>query len=221
MQRKWAHVVNSLQQIVPSYENASRRISLFADARLRTEAVRSAVHGPSLALDLGAGPGTMARLVSERGGEPVLLDVSRVMLSASSMPNAVVGAFEHLPFRPGTFDAVVSGFALRDAYDLSAAIMEAKKVLQRGGRMSVCDLGRPDSAVRALAIGFYLRVAPTVIGLMTAGRQGMKYGSLFDTYILHAKNSELTAEFRRHFRSVRVHETQLGGSIVISCSEPS
>ena len=31
LQHKWAYVVNSLQEIVPSYEQASSRISLYVD----------------------------------------------------------------------------------------------------------------------------------------------------------------------------------------------
>src|SRR5271157_5992036 len=74
LQRRWAYVVNSLQRIVPSYELASSRISLHADARMRSEVVRFAVAKRSLVLDLGAGPGTLSRVVRDRGGDPVLLD---------------------------------------------------------------------------------------------------------------------------------------------------
>jgi len=215
LQGKWAHVVNSLQRIIPSYEKASSRISLFGDKRMRAEVVSFAVQDGSLVLDLGAGPGTMSRLVSARGGEPVLLDVSRAMLRASDFSNRVQGAFESLPFRTGAFDAAVSGFALRDSYDLGIATGEISRVLKPGGRFGLCDLGKPDSAVKALMIGAYMAVAPSLIGLVSVGKAGLMYGTLFDTYVLSPHNRDLGVFLGSYFHEVKVHETQLGGSIVV------
>lgn len=217
LQRKWAYVVNSLQEIVPSYEQASSRISLFADKRMRSEAVSFAVHRGDLILDLGAGPGTMSRVVSQHGGRPVLLDASRVMLEASAFPNAVQGVFEYLPFRNGVFDGAVSGFAVRDAHDLPLALAQLSRALKPGARFAICDLGKPDNPLKALAVAYYLRVIPSMIGLATAGRVGLRYGSLFDTYALVLRNSELVALLGLCLGEASIHETQMGGSIVVRC----
>jgi len=219
LQSKWAYVVNSLQEIVPSYEQASSRISMFEDRRMRDEAVDFAVSPGSVVLDLGSGPGSMSRLVKEAGGRPVLLDASRAMLKASGFEDVVQGVFECLPFRPGVFDSCVSGFALRDSHDLREALAEVSRVLKAGGRFSICDLGRPDGAIQELAVAFYLRVAPNLIGLASAGRSGLRYGSIFDTYVLTLHNSELREAFEAYVGTAKVHETQLGGSIVVSCTK--
>jgi len=216
LQRKWAYVVNSLQEIVPSYEQASSRISLFADRRMRREAVGFAVHRGDLVLDLGAGPGTMSKVVARLGGEPVLLDASRVMLKASGFRNAVIAVFEHLPFREGVFDGAVSGFAVRDAHDLPVALSQLSRVLKRGGRLALCDLGKPDGPLKALAVAMYLRTMPPIIGLASTGRVGWRYGSLFDTYNLVLHNSELKAILTRFIGPTSIHETQMGGSIVVT-----
>jgi demethylmenaquinone methyltransferase/2-methoxy-6-polyprenyl-1,4-benzoquinol methylase len=218
LQHKWAYVVNSLQGIIPSYELASSRISLFQDKRMRQEAVSFAVHEGGLILDLGAGPGTMSRMVAQAGGEPVLLDASRVMLKASGFPNAVQGTFEHLPFRDGVFDGAVSGFAVRDAHDLPVALGQLRRVLKSGGRFGLCDLGKPDAPLLALVVAMYLRVMPPVIGLATTGRAGLRYGSLFDTYALVLHNSELKALLLRYLGQTSMHQTQMGGSIVATCT---
>lgn len=217
LQGKWAYVVNSLQEILPSYELASSRISLFTDRRMRREAVAFAVRKGNLVLDLGAGPGTLSRVVKEAGGEPVLLDASRAMLKASRFPNAVQAVFEHLPFRSGVFDGAVSGFAVRDAHDLRAALGQLAAVLKPGARFATCDLGKPDDALKALMVGMYLRVVPNVIGLITTGRVGLRYGSLYDTYVLVLPNSELAALLGRYVGIASIHETQMGGSIVAKC----
>ncbi|MDA4126327.1 MAG: methyltransferase domain-containing protein [Thaumarchaeota archaeon] len=217
LQGKWAHVVNSLQEIVPSYERASSRISIFEDRRMRLEAVSFAARRGGLVLDLGAGPGTMSRLVVSAGGEPVLLDASRIMLKASGFPNIVSAVFECLPFRDGVFDGAVAGFALRDAHDLLTALAELSRILKRGGRFGLCDLGKPDGPLRALGVAFYLRVVPSLVGLASAGRVGLRYGSLFDTYVLTLHNSELQSLLARCLGEASSHETQMGGAIVVRC----
>jgi demethylmenaquinone methyltransferase/2-methoxy-6-polyprenyl-1,4-benzoquinol methylase len=219
LQHKWAYVVNSLQGIVPSYETASSRISLFQDRRMRQEAVSFAVRKGGLILDLGAGPGSMSRVVTRAGGEPVLVDASRVMLKASGFPNTVQGIFEYLPFRDGAFDGAVSGFAVRDAHDLPVALGQLNRVLKPGGRLGLCDLGKPDAPLLALVVAMYLRVMPPLIGLATTGKVGLRYGSLFDTYTLVLHNSELKALLLKYLGKTSIHQTQMGGSIVATCTK--
>lgn len=219
LQRRWAYVVNSLQRIIPSYELASSRISLHADRRMRAEATAFAVRSGSRVLDLGSGPGTLSRVVSRAGGDPVLLDASAVMLRAAPFPDKVQATFEDLPFRDGVFDAVVSGFAVRDALDLRSALSQVWRVLKQGGRFASCDLGKPASAAKALMIAAYLRTVPSIVGLATAGRAGLRYGSLFDTYLLVPNNAQLAQALSTFFREVAVHETQMGGSIVATCEK--
>ena len=217
LQGRWAYVVNSLQEIVPSYEEASSRIAIHADRRMRASSVAFAVQSGSLVLDLGAGPGVMSRLVAAKGAEPILLDVSQEMLAASRFLNRVRATFEFLPFREGVFDAVVSGFALRDAQDLPRAIGQLSWALKSRGRLGFCDMGKPDSAVAALIVALYVRLVPSIIGLATAGSAGLRYGSIYDTYVLVLHNSELKALLSNYFGSIEIEETQFGGSIVVKC----
>jgi len=186
---------------------------------MRSEAIGFAVVSGSRVLDLGAGPGTMSRLVKARGGQPVLVDVSRMMLSASDFQNKVQAVFENLPFREGSFDSVVSGFALRDAHDLARAVLQVASVVKAGGKFALADLGKPDSPLGFLLVGYYLRVVPNVLGLAMIGRSGLRYGSIFDTYMLVLKNSQLASLLSKSFRTVNLHATQFGGSVVFKCAK--
>jgi len=219
LQAKWAYVVNSLQGILPSYEIASSRISLFADRRMRQEAAGFATPKGGLVLDMGSGPGTLSKVVRAIGGDPVLLDASRAMLKASGFPNTVQATFECLPFREGVFDGAVSGFAVRDARDLREALAQLSVVLKVGARFGICDLGKPDGPIRSLAVALYLRVVPSIIGLATTGRTGLRYGSLFDTYVLVLHNSQLVALLSTYVGPTEIHEMQMGGAIVLKCTK--
>jgi ubiquinone/menaquinone biosynthesis C-methylase UbiE len=176
-----------------------------------------AVSRGSLILDLGSGPGTLSKVVAGAGGVPVLLDASRAMLRASGFPDAVQGVFEMLPFRGGAFDGAVAGFAVRDAHDLPAALSELKRTIKPGGRFAFCDLGKPDNPLAQIVLALYLRVVPPFIGLLSTGRAGLKYGSLFDTYNLVLHNSQLVALLSNTIGDADLHEMQLGGAIVVKC----
>ena len=221
LQQRWSYVVNSLQEIVPSYERASSRISLFGDRAMRNEAVAYTVRSGSTVLDLGAGPGTMSRLIVQGGGDPVLVDVSKPMLKASSFRNRVQAAFEYLPFRSASFNGAVAGFALRDSSDLISAVSEVARVLGPEGSFSICDLGKPDSSAKRVLLAMYLLVAPAVIGMVSAGRAGLKYASLYDTYLLTLRNSQLASLLSHFFESVKLTELRLGGAIVVRCFRPA
>ena len=185
---------------------------------MRLEAVSFATKKGALILDLGAGPGTMSKIVRTAGGDPVLLDASRAMLKGSRFPNAIQAVFEFLPFKEGVFDGAVSGFAVRDAHDLKTALAQLARVLRPGARFAICDLGKPDARIKELIIGYYLRVVPPFIGLATTGRAGWRYASLYDTYVLVLRNSELVSLLRGFLGLATIHETQMGGSIVVMCT---
>jgi ubiquinone/menaquinone biosynthesis C-methylase UbiE len=217
LQTRWAYVFDSLESIIPIYETGSSRIALFSDSRMRDEVVGFAVAGPGLVLDLGSGPGTMARVVSRSGGTPVLVDASRRMLLAAGAELMVQAAFEALPFRDGAFASVVAGFSLRDSQDLFVAVGEVRRVTAEGGRFALCDLGKPDSFLKAVVLGAYIRVGVPVIGAITGGRTGLGFVSLYDTYLLTMKNGFLSALLGTRFSSVDLRARQLGGSITVCC----
>jgi len=210
-------VVDSLEEILPIYEVGSSRIALFADSEMRMNVVRFGVRESSMVLDLGSGPGTLARAASEAGGTVVQLDVSRKMLERSPGSDRIQAVFEALPFRSGAFDSVIAGFSLRDARDLLSAVGQIRRVLRKGGRFAFCDLGKPDSFVRVLAVAIYLRVVVPLIGMTAGGRKGFAFGSLFDTYVLALHNSQLVALLKLFFTDVRLDAKQAGAAIVVGC----
>lgn len=110
LQSRWQHVYDSLESIIPIYEEGSSRIAMFSDSEMREEVVDFAVRRGELVLDLGSGPGTLARVVTWSGGTPVLLDASRKMLMVAGRDMAVQAVFEALPFRDAAFGSVVAGF---------------------------------------------------------------------------------------------------------------
>jgi len=86
-------------------------------------------------LDVGCGPGAFEQL---SGMRMVGLDVDRKMLELAS-PDAhctfMQGAAEHLPFREGSFGAVLFITSLEFVHDVEATLTEACRVLEVEGRL--------------------------------------------------------------------------------------
>ena len=100
-------------------------------------------------LDLGCGDGLLTATLAEHRALAVGIDADRAMLDAAAArtvrdqrrrPRFVQGRIEQLPFRDGVFDAVVT--VLCPVSDRTAAIHEAARVLQSGGRLVIAELGR-------------------------------------------------------------------------------
>ena len=94
-------------------------------------------------LDLGCGKGRFARALRDRGARVIGLDVSEAMLAGAHEfeLDCVCGSARRLPFRPGSFDAVIAievfeHLAPRGVDDVCA---EVQRVLSPGGTFVVVD----------------------------------------------------------------------------------
>lgn len=89
-------------------------------------------------LDVGTGTGLAAR--SAAAGTAVGIDISPGMARVArerGLRRVVVGAAIDLPFRDGTFDAVVSAFVLHLVPKYETALFDMARVLRRGGRLGL------------------------------------------------------------------------------------
>jgi demethylmenaquinone methyltransferase/2-methoxy-6-polyprenyl-1,4-benzoquinol methylase len=99
-------------------------------------------------LDLAAGTAVSTMELRLSGAWCVAADFSLGMLRAGAhrpVPKVAADAL-HLPFRDGAFDAVTISFGLRNVSDPDVALAELARVTRPGGRLVVCEFGRPTLA---------------------------------------------------------------------------
>ena len=82
----------------------------------------------------------------------------------------------HLPFGDSSFDAVVSGFLMRNVVDLQKAIQEQYRVLKKRGRIVILDTTRPKKNIFSPLIWLHMHfVIPTLGGLLTGAKEAYRY----------------------------------------------
>ena len=133
-------------------------------------------------LDLGSGPGAMARAAGPFVRHTFLCDLSPAMLrvaatearrAARLVPPRVAADACALPFRDASFDLVACRHAARLFESPARAAGEMARVLRRGGRMAICDVmatGGPDVDRVVLALEELL--APCPVRLLTPAAWG-------------------------------------------------
>lgn len=226
----WVSVQEVLEDIIPVYERTNRFISLGSDLRLRRKGLdllQNSICDSPYVLDLGCGTGSMSRLFLEQeksiDGTLLLVDpIKKMMRVAVSKTNqqGLLATFEMLPIKPDAFDGAMAGFSLRDARNLSRALKEINTLLKPGGKFLVVDLWKPDSRIRSALISWYWKAIAPVIAFATAGRLGLKFGTLSKTFERLPKNSEMLALVENAgFKVSKVNYSMLGGACVILLSK--
>lgn len=173
------------EEIAPRYDLMNRLMTGGQDIRWRTQVIRLArIPTGGRVLDLGAGTGDLTReaLRQSPGCRVVAADFTLGMMQAGKRlhgsdhhPWTAADAL-HLPFPEAAFDAVVSGFLLRNVVDLPAALAEQMRVLKPGGRLVALDTTRPRPSLLSPFIRFHMRqMIPFLGGLLTGSRSAYTY----------------------------------------------
>jgi demethylmenaquinone methyltransferase / 2-methoxy-6-polyprenyl-1,4-benzoquinol methylase len=174
-----SYVQNMFTRIAPRYDLMNRLMTAGQDAAWRREVIRRAGLFPGARLlDLGAGTGDLAREALRQipGVQVTAADFTLEMMRVgrqreAEQPNGWVSADAlHLPFPDQSFDAVVSGFLLRNVADVRQALREQYRVLAPGGRIVALDTTPPPNNPLAPFIRFHLHTIIPTLGQWIAGQ---------------------------------------------------
>jgi len=183
------YVQDMFTRIAHRYDFMNRLMTAGQDVRWREQVIRQAGLEPDARLlDLGAGTGDLAReAVSQQPDAKVIaadftLEMMRVGQSQSleqgqngSLPWSAADAL-NLPFGDKTFDAIVSGFLMRNVGDLQQALKEQYRALKPGGRIVILDTTKPRRNLLSPFIWLHMHVViPLVGGLLSGFKDAYNY----------------------------------------------
>ena len=181
-QERAHYVQNMFTRIAHHYDLMNRLMTGGQDVRWRKQVIKLArlTSGARL-LDLGAGTGDLAReALSQQSNAKVTaadftLEMMRIGQGHGPLNLSAADALK-LPFADKTFDAVVSGFLMRNVIDVSQVLKEQFRVLKPGGRIVILDTTRPKRNLLSPFIWIHMHaVIPALGGMVSGVRDAYNY----------------------------------------------
>jgi demethylmenaquinone methyltransferase / 2-methoxy-6-polyprenyl-1,4-benzoquinol methylase len=181
---KRSYVHKMFAAIAPHYDLMNRLMTLGRDQVWRRTVVRlcNVPQGGRL-LDVATGTGDIGyeALAADPTAQVIGLDLTREMMLAGRGKRGLAFPFVQgdalaLPFPKDHFDAVCSGFMMRNVVDVRAAFAEQRRVARPGGRVVCLEITRPASASFRLFFDVYFfRLVPFIGGLISGQRAAYSY----------------------------------------------
>src|SRR5512138_967954 len=215
-----SYVQSMFTKIAKRYDLMNRLMTGGQDIRWRKRIVELArLNNNSSLLDLGTGTGDLAReaLTLFPKAKIIAADFTLEMMRVGQKNGALnfsTADALRLPFNDSAFDAVVSGFLMRNVIDLQKALQEQYRILKRRGRIVILDTTRPKKNILSPLIWLHMHVViPTLGRLLTGAREAYHY--LPDTTEAFVTAEELAARMAAAgFRQIE-YERLMFGTIAI------
>jgi demethylmenaquinone methyltransferase/2-methoxy-6-polyprenyl-1,4-benzoquinol methylase len=185
VEEKPAYVNRMFARIAPTYDLMNRLMTFGQDQNWRRELLQYCnlpPHGRLLDIGTGTGDIAYAALAQNPSIHAVGSDFTYEMMAAGvdkvagvGLPFVQADTFA-LPFPDNTFDAVTSGFLVRNVVDRVAAFREMARVTRPGGRVVCLETAPPSNAVLEPAFRLYFfRVVPAIGGIVAGDSQAYAY----------------------------------------------
>jgi len=211
-------------QIAPNYDQMNRIMTFGQDSRWRKTVIqRAAIPPGGRLLDLGTGTGDLSKtaIMQEPSIHVIGADFTLTMMQVGKQhltgANPSSGVIDWLgadaaftPFEASLFDAVVSGFLLRNVVDLQRCLSEQLRVLKPGGMCVALDTTPPPENFLSPFLKFHLHTLIPILGRLIA-KQEAAYRYLPETTEGFLRPEQLAARFREAgFESVGFELRMLG-----------
>lgn len=186
-----ASYVNTLfTHLAGRYDQMNRLMSLGRDRAWRRRAIQLAAVPPGgRLLDVATGTGDLSLISLEHDPSihaaavdftSAMLQVGRSKEYGRTGPARRIGWTGgdalRLPYPDGVFDAVVSGFMMRNVTDVATALTEQRRVVRPGGRVVCLELTYPATPLwRAVYRFVFGRVLPPINGLLSGQPSAYRY----------------------------------------------
>ena len=178
-------VKTMFSRIAGRYDLMNRLMTFGRDQAWHREVVRqAALPGGGRLLDIGSGTGGIVRtaLMQDPALSAVAADFTFEMMATGRAHHARhliqwCGADAlRLPFGDNTFDAVTSGYLIRNVVDIRQAFEEQRRVVRPGGKVVCLDTSPPPDGVLQPFINVYLETVIPLLGRLISGdRQAYRY----------------------------------------------
>ena len=179
-EHKATYVRSMFTDIAGRYDLMNRLMTFGLDQGWRRYAAHAiaAPHATHV-LDVGTGTGDFLPILEQTMPQALVVgsDFTHAMMVAGLPKLAIAttratfvdGDALHLPFPDATFDALTTGFTMRNVVDIEAAFREMARVTRPGGKMACLEVARPRNPLVRLGHHIYFNRIVPLIGRIVGG----------------------------------------------------
>ena len=209
-QEKYSYVNQMFARIAPRYDLMNRLMTGGQDRQWRKLLVKKIQLPPQgKLLDIATGTGDIAfEALQQRA------DLTHVVGADFTLPMMTVGQRRfpnlsqrhrlswsgadtlHLPFPDNYFDAVVSGFLMRNVINVPLALADQVRVCKPGGRVAILEIPRPAETLFGQMFRLYFHQVVPRLGALISG-QADAYTYLPQSADVFLRPDELKLEMER------------------------
>jgi len=176
----WWGIIDSLEVLMPFYERTNL-LNTWCLLPLWRRELSNRVGADEVVLEIGSGPGGLARLLRAR--RVICLDPSIHMLHycREQMEDGRYGYVsalaEDLPFARDTFDRILCSFSFRDFMDKPRTFSEMLRILKPGGTLHILEVVRPKERWRRAFMDTWIdRAVPMIAQVVVPRRVSSTWG---------------------------------------------
>jgi len=182
---KARYIQGMFSDVCTGYDTASTAIAFKRDGSWRDYAASLVDGAGGRVLDVCCGTGALSWRLHKKTGRPIVaVDFCEGMIRQAVQkygdnPEMIFGVadVQKLPFQDESFTCVTIAFALRNVEDIRISLSEITRVVRKGGRIIILDLGKPTSLpFRKIYYLYFYRLAPLIGGFLAKnGGYAYKY----------------------------------------------
>ncbi|HEX6292883.1 MAG TPA: bifunctional demethylmenaquinone methyltransferase/2-methoxy-6-polyprenyl-1,4-benzoquinol methylase UbiE [Herpetosiphonaceae bacterium] len=183
LEQKPTYVNRMFSAIAARYDLMNRLMTFGLDQGWRRFAVAQVTSkhwlGQRRALDVATGTGDFLPILHTAMPDALvvgadfclpMMQAGQSKVEATAGRSAYVGGDAlHLPFPDDSFDAITTGFGMRNVADLMGALREMHRVAKPGGRMVCLEVARPRDPLMRLGHRLYFTRVVPLIGAIVGG----------------------------------------------------
>ncbi|MEC9209857.1 MAG: bifunctional demethylmenaquinone methyltransferase/2-methoxy-6-polyprenyl-1,4-benzoquinol methylase UbiE [Bacteroidota bacterium] len=184
---KKEQVITMFDNIAESYDFLNHSLSLGMDKIWRKKAIKKLSNNPKNILDIATGTGDFAISAAKYTQAQITgIDISKKMLNIGVKKiqqkklNTRITLqnedSENLPFNDNSFDAITSGFGVRNFEDLSKGLSEMYRVLNTNGMIAILEPSTPKHfPLKQLYNLYFHHILPTIGYWISKDKNAYKY----------------------------------------------
>jgi len=184
---KKKQVTEMFDNIAGSYDFLNHTLSLGMDNIWRKIAIKKLSNKPATILDIATGTADFAISASKHTNANItgidisqgMLDVGVEKITKKGLTNRIqlqLADSENLPFQNNSYDAITSGFGVRNFEDLNKGLSEMYRTLKSGGKVAILEPSEPTHFPLKQFYNLYFHhILPFIGGIISKDKNAYTY----------------------------------------------